>query len=1301
MLDKFDLVVHRRIKRILCRTHGRCLEPKEIWAHLSAQHKAMKGYLPKKPSFVQSVNDVVKTYAIDTKTKFPRPPKPSDVPLQFEGLKIRNREAACWLRRKLYWGESTHYLPTTVLVAAGRTNLVRSYSSPKALRQDAVHRSRLNGERIEPRSFTTWLRTSGWGGALDGHDTLVCSKVPKLPSRGDEFFSLRLLMLQLFSEAYDLVLKTPESARCLLMTTDPAQPWSHTPMKIFQESKTLSVYVHEAVRVVVSLLRTRDNNRLEPSQVNRTKWDGIRFELPPDILDLVDELYELLTGYSSSPALDQESVQRSTDEEDEVQDSGDDEDGGSDYGYYHSDRESEIGEDEETGDDWGSDEEDDAGADEEDVDSDSEDDETPEEEDLANATSNLDREKGVQLCYKILKALWTRRWSISRTNSHPDPTEMVAILHSIDEKTGIFGEARRSTGTFTHIVTLMRLLFIYEAHKLAKRDEQLAQGEPRFEFGQRVFHHIQQRRPWFTETVESTPFRTVRRLVHISSGIALRSLPIPRITWVKEGQCMLYKNTRIKFDDVRLMLHRSQEVQAGLLKGQLLFGMAPPPSGKLTDDVNHHDLGYNFARPRLNHPEPPHILGGDNENEFSALYDPDSLILMQDGMFEAGAFEEFFGVDADGVPRLKREKAGQFLMAYKQLQMEVMGTVQITTCGPARGTELTAMQTIDTVTAPRSVYVQGEYMYLLRRYSKMSHLLGDSNLTQAVDEWTKQYFLLDFRFIRPLAKHLARLLYADDPRRDEIVYLYDTHLFVNIDRKFKTNDLTLALNLMSSRVLGPLHKLGTNDTRHCMAAWMRWRNPGLMAMIGRGNDAALALPSIVLEDAKRMGHEEKIHRQYGPSTNGMNGGIGEDATVIHRWREIQWHGDLHVVPGNQGPETTLGMAFYTQFKPGAISSEPLPMEPFGSHFTTLNGRASNFGDALQEALGVALETTIERTMDATTRHIADNILDRSIAHHVQSVAEEARESAVSETMERVVETSEQTIERIMCTMVESKLTPALEIAAEQVFTRKVQPLLKSIADLDAKMDRILACLGANEVPPPPPPPPLPAHPRENEPPQPLPYTRSNTSQSTSSKPSGIEPHVGILKQTISPSPYGSPPKLQTGQLPPIPPTPPSAPASGRLLYAPSSYSPSLAPQTLAALTHTNAAKSTFLPSLPPTAIADTSPAFAPTLPSTFTLAVQPPPPTPSLIRAPLPMQVTGDEQRTTSPPIPRKRPGMIEEAPTSAKRPRNVESRTGATNFSASPPATLPSAQLPTISLPRPQSTTSPSQSSSQQRQPP
>lgn len=152
---------------------------------------------------------------------------------------------------------------------------------------------------------------------------------------------------------------------------------------------------------------------------------------------------------------------------------------------------------------------------------------------------------------------------------------------------------------------------------------------------------------------------------------------------------MMYKNIRISFEDMKNMVHASQDAQSKLIT-KLLLGVKPPPAGKLVDDVNYRAAGYNFAQPLPGRSHAPHVARSDDQ---SKQIFPDDLVLLHSGVFKSETvFLQFFSVDKAGKPHLRQGQAMEYLMDYSSLQKEVMSTVQVTTCGPARGTELTAMQ---------------------------------------------------------------------------------------------------------------------------------------------------------------------------------------------------------------------------------------------------------------------------------------------------------------------------------------------------------------------------------------------------------------------------------------------------------------------------------------------------------------------------------------------------------------------------------------------------------------------------------
>lgn len=251
-LTPFDLAVNRRLKRIVCLTHGAVIPPAHVRQHLFKSHCAQRSRLrrKRKKDFVRMIDKIVAELGVIAKPAYP--PLPLAVELEFEGLTTRTG-ISCAVCRKgfLIPDKAKKHVSErgpckgAILRASSQQHFTNSAGKAKTwfavsrnhapidpamnrvlaeavrgMEEDAVGRSRISGD-LPRRSLTTWLHTTGWHRAFHAHDTLILSGLGALPSSSDTYAALRPIVQELFRRAYDLIDATPESARCQLATPEP------------------------------------------------------------------------------------------------------------------------------------------------------------------------------------------------------------------------------------------------------------------------------------------------------------------------------------------------------------------------------------------------------------------------------------------------------------------------------------------------------------------------------------------------------------------------------------------------------------------------------------------------------------------------------------------------------------------------------------------------------------------------------------------------------------------------------------------------------------------------------------------------------------------------------------------------------------------------------------------------------------------------------------------------------------------------------------------------------------------------
>jgi len=213
--------------------------------------------------------------------------------------------------------------------------------------------------------------------------------------------------------------------------------------------------------------------------------------------------------------------------------------------------------------------------------------------------------------------------------------------------------------------------------------------------------------------------------------------------------------------------------------------------GHIFDDVSNTTPGYSFIHDPRNpfHKHRTALLD-------AILTSPDlyaKFIISKDG----------------GQVQWNRHALHQWLLSYSKLQHLQLVRVNMTTGFPSWGTELTIMLLKNTQTyALRNCFVFGSYVTLLFTYLSLS---GNAS---ALDAFSSDILIQDLSIACPFAALAAHICYNKSP---DIAGLYRTHVFINQDRLFNTDDLTLGLELLTLPHLSI--KLGVQRWRHITTAF--------------------------------------------------------------------------------------------------------------------------------------------------------------------------------------------------------------------------------------------------------------------------------------------------------------------------------------------------------------------------------------------------------------------------------------------------------------------------------------------------
>lgn len=364
----------------------------------------------------------------------------------------------------------------------------------------------------------------------------------------------------------------------------------------------------------------------------------------------------------------------------------------------------------------------------------------------------------------------------------------------------------------------------------------------------------------------------MRRYSQYGAFVANSSPGLSHLTWDVPGERMYYKGTLITFEHQRQMRLQNQEEAVALYK-KLLCGLDVYfKHGVPEDDPSIEEPGYSFK------------TNAANRNMFRVKH-----LFMTALLKNARVREKFVHISKDGTATWLPGPILLWLRDYAEFHKKLLIAAELNTAGPARGSELTCMQIVNTRTAPRNIYFLGRHLVLRRRYHKnMARMRGmELALPEPLDACISHLVLQEMCVIRDFAIFCAIRLYGKDAK---IIETYKTSLFVNVTRRFTTDDLSEGLKALSMNVIG--REFGVRDQRHQQIGFMRYQEPEMVAL-QRPDESEEEIEDV---EAEQAGHSHSTHMRYAISSNGWRG-MQEDRTPKYIKRAMEWQRKLHLVPG--------------------------------------------------------------------------------------------------------------------------------------------------------------------------------------------------------------------------------------------------------------------------------------------------------------------------------------------------------------------------------------------------------------------
>lgn len=132
-----------------------------------------------------------------------------------------------------------------------------------------------------------------------------------------------------------------------------------------------------------------------------------------------------------------------------------------------------------------------------------------------------------------------------------------------------------------------------------------------------------------------------------------------------------------------------------------------------------------------------------------------------------------------------------WLQDYAELPRLLLLHVEMLSSVPSRGTELTTMTYCNTQTRlTRNLMIFRCHTMLLCQYSKTTVLTGqDKLIPHGLDAVMSNILIQDLAMAQPFAQLAAKICFGDE----NVVQLYKNLLFVNFNKKFTSNDLSLVM----------------------------------------------------------------------------------------------------------------------------------------------------------------------------------------------------------------------------------------------------------------------------------------------------------------------------------------------------------------------------------------------------------------------------------------------------------------------------------------------------------------------------
>ena len=329
-----------------------------------------------------------------------------------------------------------------------------------------------------------------------------------------------------------------------------------------------------------------------------------------------------------------------------------------------------------------------------------------------------------------------------------------------------------------------------------------------------------------------------------------------------------FHGDNIYLDALQQLLHRLEKDIRDQFETKIMLNLKlHVQCSHIADDLSRNVVGYSFV--------------SDHRNPF--LSHRTSLL---HAILHHPTLRDQFIYFIDNKLYWKRSTLQQWLNDYTQLELLLLLRCEMLSGGPARGSELTAMQFRSTSTRDsRNLVYVGNHMTMIRHYSKTSHLTGqDRVIPHSLDAFTSDLLLQNLVLARPFAELVIMELY---PTAKQLHSLFYNNLFVRHDRLFTSSDLSMIMKQYTNKYLKV--ELGLRSWRHIAIAFRR---------------KLCTIEKSLLEDniedtiyAEQAGHTLQTERRiYGLSPESLIT-QAEDILPIYLKASSEWQSHMKTVPG--------------------------------------------------------------------------------------------------------------------------------------------------------------------------------------------------------------------------------------------------------------------------------------------------------------------------------------------------------------------------------------------------------------------